>query len=234
MTPNRLAAMIDHTLLRPEARAADVVRVCDEALHFAFATVCVAPVWVPLAAGSLAAAATRTRVATVIGFPHGNTLPEVKAFEARRALEAGAQELDMVLQIGALKSGEDELALRDIRGVVSTARENSAVVKVIIETALLSDDEKVRACRLALEAGADYVKSSTGFAAAGATVQDVALMRRVVGERMGVKAAGGIKTLETALAMLDAGATRLGCSASVAIMRALHKSMGNGTSRAEE
>lgn len=214
-----LAAMMDHSVLGPGAVPADISRACAEAREHGMYAVCVAPVWVQLAARGLAGSGVK--VVSVIGFPHGNTLPEAKAQEARLALQAGASELDIVLQIGALKCAANELVLRDIRGVVHAARERGARVKVILETALLTDDEKRLACRLAEEAGADFVKTSTGFGPGGATEADVRLLRAAVGERLGVKASGGIRSLDQALAMIRAGASRLGTSASVSILREL-------------
>jgi len=212
-----LARRIDHTCLRPEASARDVERACEEALAYGFHAVCVAPTRVAGVAGLLAG--TPVRVCTVVGFPHGNTLGAVKSAEAAAVLKAGAHEVDMVAQIGALKDGDDAAFALDIARVAGTVHEiEAAILKVILETALLTDDEIVRACRLAESAGADFVKTSTGFAAAGATVAAVRLMRGVVGDRLGVKAAGGIRDRATALAMLEAGATRLGTSASVAIV----------------
>jgi deoxyribose-phosphate aldolase len=221
LTAADLAALMDHSVLKPEAGVADVMRACAEAREHRMFAVCVAPVWVELAARDLAG--SPVKVVSVIGFPHGNTLPEAKAQEAQLALEAGAGELDMVLQVGALKSGDATLVREDIRGVVKAARERGALVKVILETALLSDAEKRLGCRLAKEAGADFVKTSTGFGPGGATEADVRLLRGAVGDRVGVKASGGIRNLDQALAMIRAGANRLGTSASVAILRELKK-----------
>jgi deoxyribose-phosphate aldolase len=229
MTLDELAALIDHSMLRPDATGDDIARTCAEARLHGFGAVCVAPRWVETAAKALAG--TRTRVASVIGFPHGDTLPEVKAHEAQLAIERGARELDMVMAIGALKSGDTEAVLRDIAAVVGVAGTESALVKVILETALLTEKEKVLACRLAEEAGADYVKTSTGCGPDGATVEDVALLRRTVGNRLGVKASGGIRTLKDALALLRAGASRLGTSASVAILRELEAALESGARR---
>jgi deoxyribose-phosphate aldolase len=209
------ASLIDHTLLKPEASEADIKRLCDEAAQFGFASVCVNPGWVKRAAEFLRG--TKVPVCTVIGFPLGATLPDVKAFEARRAIFDGAKEVDMVINIGALKSGDDCAVEEDIRGVVHAAHENGVLCKVIIETALLTDDEKVRACIASKNAGADFVKTSTGFAKGGATVEDVALMRRVVGHDLGVKASGGVKGIEDARKMVEAGATRIGASVGVKI-----------------
>ena len=212
-----LAAMIDHTLLKPDADEAQIRQLCAEAREYSFASVCINPTWVPLCAELLAG--STAVVCTVIGFPLGATLSDVKAFEAERAIAHGAREVDIVVNIGALKSRHYDSVLEDIGGVVQTAHPHSALVKVIIETALLSDDEKVEASALAKAAGADFVKTSTGFASGGATAADVALMRRVVGPQMGVKASGGIKNAEDASAMIQAGATRIGASAGIKIVQ---------------
>jgi deoxyribose-phosphate aldolase len=209
------ASLIDHTLLKPEATDEDIKHLCEEAARYHFASVCVNPAWVKVAACSLRG--THVPVCTVIGFPLGATLADVKAYEARRAIFDGAREVDMVINVGALKSGDDCLVEFDIRSVVEVAHENNAICKVIIETALLNDDEKVRACVAAKRAGADFVKTSTGFAKGGATVADVALMRRTVGAELGVKASGGVKGLEDARKMVEAGATRIGASVGVKI-----------------
>src|SRR5919202_3178490 len=209
------ASFIDHTLLKPEATEADIRRLCAEAAQFHFASVCVNPTWVRAAACHLRGSGVP--VCTVIGFPLGATLADVKAYETRRAIFDGAREVDMVINVGALKSGDDCAVEYDIRSVVEAAHEYDVLVKVIIEAALLTDDEKVRACIAAKQAGADFVKTSTGFAKGGATVADVALMRRTVGAEMGVKAAGGVRGLEDARAMLEAGATRIGASVGVKI-----------------
>ena len=209
------ASLIDHTLLKPEATDEDIKKLCQEAATYRFASVCVNPTWVRVAACNLIG--TGVPVCTVIGFPLGATLPDVKAYEARRSLLDGARELDMVINIGALRSGDDCLVEYDIRSVVQVAHEYDAICKVIIETALLTDDEKVRACQAAKKAGADFVKTSTGFSKGGATVADVALMRRTVGSELGVKASGGVKGLEDARKMVEAGATRIGASVGVKI-----------------
>jgi deoxyribose-phosphate aldolase len=209
------ASLIDHTLLKPEASESDIRKLCDEAAQFGFASVCVNPSWVKRASEFLRG--TSVPVCTVIGFPLGATLPDVKAFEARRAIFNGAREVDMVINIGALKSGDDCTVEDDIRAVVEAAHENGVLCKVIIETALLTDEEKVRACIASKNANADFVKTSTGFAKGGATVDDVALMRRVVGADLGVKASGGVKGIEDARAMFEAGATRIGASVGVKI-----------------
>jgi len=209
------ASFVDHTLLKPEATEADIKKLCDEAAQFRFASVCVNPTWVRAAACNLRG--TNVPVCTVIGFPLGATLPDVKAYEARRAICDGAREVDMVINVGALKSNDDCAVEHDIRGVVEAAHESGVLCKVIIETALLTDDEKVRACLAAKRAGADFVKTSTGFAKGGATVADVALMRRTVGAEMGVKASGGVKGIGDARQMVEAGATRIGASVGVKI-----------------
>jgi deoxyribose-phosphate aldolase len=214
-TAHDWAALIDHTLLKPEAAESDIKRLCNEAIEFGFASVCVNPVWVKKAAEFLKG--TSVPVCTVIGFPLGATLPDVKAYETRRAIFNGAREVDMVINIGALKSGDDCAVEEDIRAVASAAHENGVLCKVIIETALLTDEEKVRACLAAKNAGADFVKTSTGFSKGGATVHDVALMRRTVGRALGVKASGGVKGIEDARKMFEAGATRIGASVGVKI-----------------
>ncbi len=214
-TAHDWASLIDHTLLKPEASEADIRRLCEEAAKYGFASVCVNPAWVKTSAEILKG--TGIPVCTVIGFPLGATLPDVKAFEARRVIFNGAREVDMVINIGALKSGDDCAVEDDIRAVASAAHENGVLCKVIIETALLTDEEKVRACLAARNAGADFVKTSTGFAKGGATVDDVALMRRTVGKALGVKASGGVKGIEDAKAMVAAGATRIGASVGVKI-----------------
>jgi deoxyribose-phosphate aldolase len=209
------ASLIDHTLLKPEATDEDIKRLCEEAARYRFASVCVNPSWVKVAACSLHG--TGVPVCTVIGFPLGATLADVKAYEARRAIFDGAREVDMVINVGALKSGDDCLVEHDIRSVVEVAHEYQVTCKVIIETALLNDDEKVRACLAAKNAGADFVKTSTGFSKSGATVADIALMRRTVGADLGVKASGGVKGLEDARKLVEAGATRIGASVGVKI-----------------
>jgi deoxyribose-phosphate aldolase len=214
-TAHDWASLIDHTLLKPEAAETDIRKLCEEAVQFGFASVCVNPSWVKRAAEFLKG--SDVPVCTVIGFPLGATLSDVKAYEARRAIFNGAREVDMVINIGALKSGDDCLVEDDIRAVTEAAHENGILCKVIIETALLTDDEKVRACLASKNAGADFVKTSTGFAKGGATADDVALMRRTVGSELGVKASGGVKGIEDARAMFEAGATRIGASVGVKI-----------------
>jgi deoxyribose-phosphate aldolase len=213
-----LAGMIDHTLLKPDATSDKIAQLCFEARKYHFASVCVNPTHVKLCADLLRG--SDVAVCTVIGFPLGATSAEVKAFETRNALDNGATEIDMVINIGALKAGENETVARDIRGVVEVAHAAGRLVKVIIETALLTDEEKVIACLLAKEAGADYVKTSTGFSGGGATVHDIELMRKTVGPNIGVKASGGIHSHEDAEAMVAAGATRIGASAGVKIIQA--------------
>jgi deoxyribose-phosphate aldolase len=214
--PRDLARYIDHTLLRPDATAEDIDRLCREAAEYGFAAVCVNPAWVKRAAEHLRG--TSVKVASVVGFPFGATMPEVKAMEARRAIREGAREIDMVINIGALKSGEHDLVRRDIQYVADACHEAGVVLKVIIEAALLTDEEKVVASHLAKEAKADFVKTSTGYGPGGATVHDVLLMRETVGPEMGVKAAGGIRTAEDVRDMVAAGATRIGASAGVEIV----------------
>ena len=209
------ASLIDHTLLKPEATDEDIRVLCEEAARYRFASVCVNPTWVRAAACNLQGSGVP--VCTVIGFPLGATLSDVKAYEARRAIFDGAREVDMVINVGALKSGDDCLVEHDIHSVVEVAHEYNVTCKVIIETALLTDDEKVRACQAAKRAGADFVKTSTGFSKGGATVADIALMRRTVGADLGVKASGGVKGLDDARKMVAAGATRIGASVGVKI-----------------
>lgn len=219
-TRTELARIIDHTLLKPESREGDIIKLCAEAREFGFWAVCIAPCWVPLARKSLVG--TGVRLATVIGFPHGNTFPLAKVYEAERAIAEGADELDMVINIGFLRSGRHSEVSQEIESVVKAAHYSQrCIVKVIIETALLTCEEKIEACKLALRASADFVKTSTGFASAGASSQDVVLMRTTVGLRMGIKAAGGIRDLQIAQELIRSGATRLGCSASVDIVKGL-------------
>jgi len=227
MSGGEVARLIEHTLLRPEATRQDIEALCREALDFQFANVCINPTWVLLAAHLLNGSGVG--VCAVVGFPLGATTPDVKACEARRAIADGAREIDMVINVGALKSGDLGVVERDIAGVVRSTHECGSLTKVIIEAALLTDDEKVTACTLAKAAGADYVKTSTGFASGGATAADVALMRRVVGAEMGVKAAGGVRDLEGMKAMIAAGASRVGASAGVKIVQ---QSRGEKTSAA--
>jgi deoxyribose-phosphate aldolase len=210
----QIAALIDHTILKPEATQADVVRLCDEARQYGFFSVCVNPLWVPVAADCLAG--SQVKVCTVAGFPLGATATQMKAAEAQLAGEQGAEEIDMVIAVGQMKSGNRTAVLEDIRAVVGAS--DGALVKVILETALLTDDEKKLACELSVQAGAGFVKTSTGFAKTGATADDIQLMRGIVGPSIGVKASGGIRTLADLERMVEAGANRIGASASVAIV----------------
>ncbi|MFC4767430.1 deoxyribose-phosphate aldolase [Effusibacillus consociatus] len=216
LAEEKLASAIDHTLLKPESTIEQVKKLCAEAKEHRFASVCVNPVFVPIAAAELKG--TEVKVCTVIGFPLGATPSAVKAFETEDAIRNGATEVDMVIPVGLLKAGEYRLVLEDIQAVVRTAQ-GKALVKVIIETSLLTDEEKIAACLLSKQAGADYVKTSTGFSSGGATKEDIELMRATVGSKMGVKASGGVRTRDDALTMLAAGATRIGASASVAIVQ---------------
>jgi deoxyribose-phosphate aldolase len=211
-----LARLMDHTLLRPQATRSQIEQLADEARQWCFGTICVNSTWVPLAVERLRGSGVK--VAAVVGFPFGASVTSVKRAEAQAAILAGAQEVDMVMNVGAMKSGDLESVENDIRGVAEICHEGGALLKVILENAYLSDAEKVEACRIVQRAGADYVKTSTGFAPSGATAADVRRMRETVGPEMGVKAAGGIRTLADAVSMLDAGATRLGTSASIAIL----------------
>ncbi|MCM3512559.1 deoxyribose-phosphate aldolase [Carnobacterium inhibens] len=211
----QLNKTIDHTLLKPEATEAQIKTLCEEAAKYDFMSVCVNPTWVKKAAELLAG--TDVKVCTVIGFPLGANTSEVKAYEAEDAIKNGATEVDMVINIGALKGGNDTLVQSDIESVVAVSK-GKALSKVIIETSLLTDDEKVRACELAKKAGADFVKTSTGFSTGGATLEDIKLMRATVGPEMGVKASGGVRTTEDAHQFIEAGATRLGSSNGLAIV----------------
>lgn len=216
MTQN-YAAMIDHTLLKADSTQKQVEQICAEAKQYGFASVCVNPTWVNYSAKALAG--TAVKVCTVIGFPLGATTSAVKAFETKDAIANGAGEIDMVINIGALKDGNFDFVRDDIKAVVDAA--NGTLVKVIIETCLLTDAEKVKACELAVEAGADFVKTSTGFSTGGATAEDIALMRKTVGPTIGVKASGGVRSLEDMQKMIENGATRIGASSGVAIMNGL-------------
>lgn len=219
MTKKDIISRIDHTLLKADAKKEAILQLAAEAKQYSFASVCVNPVWVETVAAALKDAPS-VKVCTVIGFPLGASSPEVKAFEAEHAIAGGADEVDMVINVGALKDGDDELVVRDIVGVVKAAK-GKAIVKVILETCLLTKEEIVRACKLSVSAGADFVKTSTGFSTGGATVEDVALMAKTVGPGVGVKASGGVRSVEDALAMIEAGATRLGASSGVAIANGL-------------
>ncbi|PLR68186.1 deoxyribose-phosphate aldolase [Bacillus sp. UMB0893] len=211
-----IGSMIDHTALKPETTKAQIEALCAEAKEYKFASVCVNPTWVENAAALLKG--TDVKVCTVIGFPLGATTVETKAFETKDAIAKGATEVDMVINIGALKDKNDELVERDIRAVVDAAK-GKALTKVIIEASLLTEEEKVRACELSVKAGADFVKTSTGFSTGGATVEDIALMRKTVGPVLGVKASGGVRDRAGALAMVEAGATRIGASAGISIVK---------------
>lgn len=216
MRGDELARLIDHTQLKPDATPAHIERVCEEALEHHFASVCVNPSYVPMVAAKLEG--SQVKACTVVGFPLGATTTTAKVCEAEQGLRDGATELDMVLHIGALKAGEHDRVKADIAAVADVCHDKGGLLKVILETALLTDDEKATACKLAQKAGADFVKTSTGFASHGATVPDVRLMRDAVGPQMGVKAAGGIHSYEEAMDLIEAGATRIGASASVQII----------------
>jgi len=213
-----VAGMIDHTLLKPDAVKEQIETLCQEAKDHGFYSVCVNPTWVGAAKENLTGSGVK--ICTVIGFPLGATTSETKAFETKNAIDLGADEVDMVINIGALKDKNDQLVEQDIRGVVKAAK-GRALTKVIIETSLLSEEEKIRACKLSVNAGADFVKTSTGFSTGGATVEDIALMRQTVGPKIGVKASGGVKSTQDAQKLIEAGATRIGASSSVAIINGL-------------
>jgi deoxyribose-phosphate aldolase len=216
MATTNIAAMIDHTLLKPEATRQQIESLCQEAKEYKFASVCVNPTWVSTAKKLLQGSGVM--VCTVIGFPLGATTTETKAFETKNAIENGAEEVDMVINIGALKDHNDELVEKDIRAVVEAAK-GKAHTKVIIETSLLTKEEKIRACELSVKAGADFVKTSTGFSTGGATAEDIALMRKTVGPELGVKASGGVRSTGDVQKMIEAGATRIGASSSIAIVK---------------
>ncbi|UCZ55262.1 deoxyribose-phosphate aldolase [Bacillus shivajii] len=211
-----LSKFIDHTLLKPDTNKEQIVALANEAKEYGFASVCVNPAWINVSFEILKE--TDVKVCTVIGFPLGASTPEVKAYETKDAIEKGATEVDMVINIGALKTGDHDLVLRDIKAVVDAAKGN-ALTKVIIETSLLTEEEKVKACELSVKAGADYVKTSTGFSGGGASVEDIKLMRKTVGPDIGVKASGGVRDRQGTLAMIEAGATRIGASAGIAIVK---------------
>lgn len=213
-----VAALIDHTMLKPEASEQDIRQLCAEAREWGFATVCVNPHWVRLCTAELGGAGVK--VCTVVGFPLGATTTSAKMYEAETAVRSGAAEIDMVMNVGALKSGDHDTVRHDIKGVAEVCHRGGALLKVILETCILSDEEKETSCLLAVEAGADFVKTSTGFNKGGATVEDVALMRRVVGARLGVKASGGVRNMHDLKAVVEAGASRIGASASVQIVEA--------------
>jgi deoxyribose-phosphate aldolase len=216
MNRKEVARLIDHTLLRPQATPAQVEQLCDQARRYGFVSVCINPVYVGLAADKLEG--SDVAVCTVVGFPLGATTTSIKVREAQQAMTDGATEIDMVIHVGALKAGDHQAVQEDIAAVSTACHEGGALLKVIIEAVLLSDEEKVAACLLAQAAGADFVKTSTGFAGGGATVEDVRLMRQTVGPQMGIKAAGGVRSYADVLAMVDAGATRIGASAGVEIV----------------
>jgi deoxyribose-phosphate aldolase len=222
----KIARMIDHTLLKPEATEDQITELCREAATYCFASVCVNPIWVELCARLLRRSGVK--VCTVIGFPLGSTTSETKAYETRDTIGKGAGEIDMVINVGLIKSRQYSRVGEDIRSVVRATRPN-ILVKVILETCLLTDEEKVKACELAVEAGADFVKTSTGFSTGGATVEDIALMRKTVGLEIGVKASGGVRSFEDAEAMVKAGATRLGASAGLKIIRAKDAAAAGGS-----
>ncbi|AIG25973.1 deoxyribose-phosphate aldolase [Brevibacillus laterosporus] len=217
MSKESVAKYIDHTALKPDTTRDMIVGLCEEAKEYRFASVCVNPTWVSLCA-ELLKEAPEVKVCTVIGFPLGANTPELKAYETTNAIENGATEVDMVINVGALKDKNDQLVEQDIRAVVEAAK-GKALVKVIIETCLLTEEEKVRACKLSVKAGADFVKTSTGFSTGGATAEDIALMRKTVGPELGVKASGGIRSYADVEKMLQAGACRIGASAGVSIVK---------------
>lgn len=216
MANSDIARLIDHTLLKPEATSDKIVNLCSEAREHGFASVCVNPFWVPVAVQELVGSAVKT--CTVAGFPLGANTTAAKIFEAGKALRSGAQEIDMVINIGALLSGDFAAVLADIRGIVEESHGAGAIVKVILETCLLTNEQKVTACKLAVEGGADFVKTSTGFSTGGATLEDIALMRKTVGPTVGVKASGGIRSFADVMKMVEVGATRIGTSSGVAIV----------------
>ncbi|MBF0779496.1 MULTISPECIES: deoxyribose-phosphate aldolase [unclassified Granulicatella] len=215
----KLNRYIDHTNLKPDATQENIATLCQEAKQYEFMSVCVQPTWVSYATEQLKDSIVK--VCTVIGFPHGANDPRVKSFETQQAIENGADEVDMVINIGAVKSGNWALVKEDIQGVVDVAKEHHVVSKVILETCLLTDEEKIKVCQICKEVGADFVKTSTGFSTGGANVHDIALMRESVGQDLGVKASGGVRSKEDALAMIEAGANRLGASSGVAICQGL-------------
>ena len=214
MNKAQIAKMIDHTILKAEATESEIIKLCKEAIHYNFASVCVNPSMVPVAAKELKG--THVKVCTVIGFPLGATTTEVKVFETKDVIEKGATEVDMVINVGKLKERNLEYVKNDIKAVVEAAK-GKALTKVIIETCLLTEEEKIIACKLSKKAGSDFVKTSTGFSTGGATVEDIKLMRETVGPEMGVKASGGVRSKKDALAMIENGATRIGASASISI-----------------
>ncbi len=216
MNNSELASLIDHTLLKPDAKIENIVNVCDEAKKYQFASVCVNPYWVKVVSDCLKE--SDVKVCTVIGFPLGNNVTSIKVLETRQALEDGAEEIDMVINLGAVKSSNWTYVENDIKAVVNEAKRHNALVKVILENCLLTDDEKKRSCEIVVKAEADFVKTSTGFSTGGATVEDVKLMRKIVGENFGVKASGGVRDRDTAIKMIEAGANRIGASSSLKII----------------
>ncbi|HYH76308.1 MAG TPA: deoxyribose-phosphate aldolase [Arthrobacter sp.] len=222
--PGNIASFIDHTLLKPEASEADILKVCSEAAEYRFKSVCVNPIWVKTVKTALKGSGVLT--CSVVGFPLGATPTDVKTFEARGAVLDGADEIDMVINIAAARAGDKGALVEDITAVAEAVHASDAILKVIIETALLDDDQKVLACKAAVESGADFVKTSTGFNGGGATAEDIALMRRTVGPDLGVKAAGGVRSLADAQAMIAAGATRIGASSGIAIVKGEQGSSG--------
>lgn len=222
--PGNIASFIDHTLLKPEASEADILKVCSEAAEYRFKSVCVNPLWVKTVKTALKGSGVLT--CSVVGFPLGATPTDVKTFEARGAVLDGADEIDMVINIAAARAGDKGALVEDITAVAEAVHASDAILKVIIETALLDDDQKILACKAAVEGGADFVKTSTGFNGGGATAEDIALMRRTVGPDLGVKASGGVRSLADAQAMIAAGATRIGASSGVAIVKGEQGSSG--------
>jgi deoxyribose-phosphate aldolase len=220
MNKTDLAKMIDHTVLKPEATKAQIQTLCEEAKLFHFFSVCIAPTWIELAKRALEGSSVK--IVTVVGFPHGNTVPEAKAYEAVHAIALGANEVDMVIQVGKLKSREYDVVRKDIAGVVEVSKAHRVIVKAILEMSLLERDEKIMACRIAEEAGAAFVKTSTGFGSSGATVEDIVLIKEHLKGNTKIKAAGGIRDTKTALRMIEAGAHRIGTSTSVSILEGLH------------
>lgn len=218
MNNSELASMIDHTLLKPDTTIEGVLKICDEAIKYKFASVCINPYWVKLVSEKLKN--SDVKVCTVIGFPLGNNVTSIKALEAKQAVKDGAEELDMVISLSAVKSENWLYVEKDIKAVVDEAKSNNSIVKVILENCLLNEYEKRRACEIVVKAGADFVKTSTGFSSGGATIEDIRLMREVVGKGFGVKASGGVRDRETALAMIEAGATRIGASSGLKIIEA--------------
>lgn len=219
MTKTEFAKYIDHTVLKPDATSSEIEKLCKEAIEYGFASVCVQPIYIKLAYDLLKN--TNVKVATVIGFPHGSTFTGAKVAESIAALEAGAVELDMVIDISGLKNGEDDRVYNDIKQVVETAHIKNAIVKVIIETSLLNQDEKIKACQLVTKAGAEFIKTSTGFAGGGATLEDIILMKNNIGANVKIKASGGVKSAAFALQLIEAGAERIGTSSGIKLLEEL-------------